>query len=125
MSKRTFTIAAIAAVAILAAGALFASNMGFKLNYQLANAATQGGFPANGTNTLGLPYVPQVGLVDAGTLENDIGSTAVQNIQKYLEASNTTQTYATGDGANNFALVAGEAYFVRMVTTVPYTPSHY
>jgi hypothetical protein len=112
MRKSTFIVGA---VALLAVGALFASNMGFKLNYALTAA---GGGSLNGTNTLGLPFNPQVGISNASTLVNDIGSASVINVQRLIESSNALQVYPT-DGVN-FPLVIGDGYYVRMGATVNY-----
>jgi len=121
MTKKTFlgAMAVVTAVA-LTGSALVASNMGFKLNYALAQSA---GGADTGTVALALPDNRQTGLADAKNLMDDIGFANVTNVAKYLKATNSFQTYTgrknTG-GPNAFALTAGEAYFVRMSTTVNY-----
>ena len=119
MSKRTWILAALVAVALLAVGGLLASNLGFKLNYQMPNAAGQGGAPANGTNALALPFNRQSGIDTASQLLNDIGSADTINIQRYLENSNSIETFS-GGGTPDFNLVAGEGLFIRMGATVNY-----
>jgi hypothetical protein len=113
MNKRSIVI--VAAVLVLVAGALFASNMGFKLNYALIAAGgtiPEGGTSQTGTNTIALPYNPQTGITTASALYNDIGSAAVQNIQRFNRDTDTFSLYAgtTGD----FNLDPGEGYRIRM-----------
>lgn len=112
MSKRTLTAGAIVAVALLAVGGLFASNMGFKLNYELQADTV---LPNLGANTLALPYNRQAGLDTAQQLIDDIGSTVVANVQRYIKATNSFQTRDAAAGPN-FNLQAGEGYFVFMST---------
>jgi len=126
MTKKTFlgAMAVVTAVA-LTGTALVASNMGFKLNYALNLA---GAAPDTGTTTLALPDNRQTGLNNALDLMNDIGFANVLSVQKYLKASDSLQVY-TGrknvGGPNAFALAPGEAYRIRVGTTVNYIPSHY
>jgi hypothetical protein len=63
---------------------------------------------------------------DAKALMDDIGFANIASVAKFLKATDTLQTY-TGrkGGGTSFALTPGEAYFVKMATTVNYTPSHY
>jgi hypothetical protein len=98
--------------------------MGFKLNYPLA--ATQVGVSNSGTNTIALPDNRQAGVNAASTLQTDIGLASVTNVQKFLEASDGLQVYTGRKGSGpDFALVPGEAYFLKMAATVNYIPSHY
>ena len=62
----------------------------------------------------------------AKTLMDDIGFANVANVQRLIKSTDTFVTYTGryGSGAN-FTLVPGEAYFIKMNTTVVYTPSHY
>ena len=60
MRKRSILVAAVGLVAVVVAGGLFASNMGFKLNYTLV--ADQDVNSRSGANTLSLPYNPQTDL---------------------------------------------------------------
>jgi hypothetical protein len=122
MSKRTVIgVALCGAIAILVGGALYASNMGFKLNYQLANSGT-----ASGTNTIALPWNRQVGIDDAFDLIQDINSTGtptngVERIERWLPATNAVLLYsgAPTDPAA-FSLVKAEGYWVKVSTDVAY-----
>src|SRR5262245_15567564 len=117
MKKRMFVGMAVAALALVLAAGLNASNMGFKLNYPLIAAGQsvpEGGTSLDGTNELSLPDNPQAGFVTANDLRLDIGAPANGGISKFLRATNTLQTY-TGKGAvANYNLVAGDAYRVRV-----------
>jgi len=63
---------------------------------------------------------------DAKALMDDIGFANVTNVQKFLKATDSLQVYTGRKGGGTaFALTPGEAYYVRMATTVNYTPSHY
>jgi 2-phospho-L-lactate guanylyltransferase (CobY/MobA/RfbA family) len=120
MTKKMFVGGTVIALAVaLTAGGLMASNMGFKLNYTLNQAAV--GVSNSGTNTLALPDFRQSGLNDAKQLMDDIGFAQTQNVQKFLEASDTLQVYTGRKGGGTaFALTAGEGVYVKMTTTVNY-----
>lgn len=62
----------------------------------------------------------------AKALMDDIGLTSTANVQRFLKTTDSFATYTgrIGSGAN-FNLTPGEAYFIKMNTTVNYTPSHY
>jgi hypothetical protein len=63
---------------------------------------------------------------DAKALMDDIGFANVTSVARFLKASDTLQTYTGRKGGGTaFALVPGEGYYVKMATTVNYTPSHY
>ncbi len=68
-NKRVAAVVVIAMAAIVAAGGLMASNMGFKLNYPLV---ASGAGSNSGTTTIGLPYNRQVGIDTASQLLADI-----------------------------------------------------
>ena len=86
------------------------------------NAA--GGGSLSGTNFFSYPY--HATATSASALINDIGLANVTNVQKFLKATDGLQVYTGRKGAGpDFALVPGEAYFVKMATTVNYVPSHY
>jgi hypothetical protein len=125
MRKGTFVGAMVVALAmILTAGGLLASNMGFKLNYQLKAAGQtlpEGGTSLTGNNTLGLPFNAQTGLTNASGLRNDIGAANTQSISKFLEASDSFQIYTGVKGsAADFSLLSGEGYFAKMGANVDY-----
>jgi hypothetical protein len=115
-----FIGALVAVLAVVLAGGLTASNMGFKLNYALiaqGQAVPEGGTSLNGTNDLSLPDNPQAGFISANDLRLDIGLPANGGISKLLRASNGNQTY-TGKGAGlNFNLVSGDGYRLRVTGT--------
>jgi len=119
MTKRTFVgVMAVTLAAALTGSALVASNMGFKINRTLSAA---GAGSNSGTNTLALPDNRQSGLNTAEDLMRDITFANVSNVQKFLAASDTLQTY-TGrkNGGTAFALNAGEGNFVKMLTSTAY-----
>jgi hypothetical protein len=120
MTKKTFLGAMTVVTAVaLTGGALVASNMGFKLNYQLLQ--TTGVVSVDGTSTIALPDNRQTGLNDAKNLMDDIGFLNIQSVQKFIRSDNSLQTYT---GRKNslaaFPLAAGEGYRVKMQTTVNY-----
>ena len=84
-----------------------------------------GGGSQSGTNFFAVPY--HTTSATAFDLMNDVGFASVLNIQRFLEATDGLETYTgrKGTPAANFNLVAGESYFVRMSSTVSYTPSHF
>ena len=156
MNKKVFVVVVGVAMACVMASGLIASNMGFKLNYPLvavgagSNSGTNvvaapidyivvgshepslsisldgpGAGSNSGTNFFSAPY--HTTSTTALDLMNDIGFASVQNIQRFLEATDGLETYTgrKGTPAPNFNLVPGEAYFIRMGSTVSYTPSHF
>ena len=118
MRKRALWLSAVGVVAMLVAGGIFASNMGFKLNYSMGT----------GTNSLGLPYNAQTNITNAETLINDIEAAnpgTVSSVSRFDTASNGLITY-TGSAGTNFPLTPGEAYHVAAEANVTgYIPSHY
>jgi hypothetical protein len=67
---------------------------------------------------------------DSKALMDDVGSASVLEIDKYLKASNSYYIYTGRKSGSTppgtaFTLAPGEAYFVKMNTTVNYIPSHY
>jgi hypothetical protein len=123
MKKTTFWVAALGCVALLVSGGLFASNMGFKLNYPLTGP---GAFPEDGTNTISLPYNQQTGLATAADLIADIGGADCANsadpvlsVSRYNKGAAGLVTY-TGCAGVAFALVSGEGYQVKVDTDTNY-----
>jgi hypothetical protein len=108
----------VGTAAAIMAGGLWASNMGFKLNYPLQ--ATQGGVSKTGRQTIGLPYNRQVGIDMASQLLADItnGGVSAISLEKFVPVSDTNATYpgATAD----YALEAGVGYLVRVGSTGSY-----
>jgi hypothetical protein len=115
--RRTIVaVSLVAAAAVILAGGLLASNMGFKLNYPLRAAS---GTSLTGSNTIALPYNRQVGIDTAQDLFLDVTAAGtVQNIQKFLPATDSFQLYTYGSA--NFGLAQGEGYFVKMGTDADY-----
>ena len=122
MNKRRFAVVAVAAIAMLVAGGIYASNMGFKLNYPLETAGTNGS--SSGTNTIGLPYNQQTNLVAASDVRADInataGSSAVISISKFVKGTDLLLTYTGSSSATDFPIVPGEGYRVQVNTDVNY-----
>ena len=120
MSKRNFAVVAVVAVAMLVAGGLYASNMGFKLNYPLASNTTS----RSGTNSLALPYNQQTNLINASDLAADINATAapgtVLQIGRFNKQIDLLQVYDTVTLASDYALVPGEGYRVQVNQPVDY-----
>jgi hypothetical protein len=127
MSKKNVFVAVVLTVCVIAAaGALLASNMGFKLNYPLLAQAS--GVSLTGKNTIALPYFRQTGIDNALNLINDISGGApnvgaVANVQRLNRIDNSISTYTGRMGSpvlTPFPLVAGEGYFVVMLSNVNY-----
>jgi hypothetical protein len=120
--KRAFAFMALAVCVIAAAGGLLASNMGFKLNYQLLAAAS--GVSATGKQQLALPYFRQTGINDSLQLMLDIGSGSVLPVTSVARFNKATDTYTTYTGrmgsAAIFPLVSGDGYLVSMNSNVNY-----
>jgi len=125
MSKRRIIGATVVGLATVAlAGGLIASNMGFKVNKTLI----VGGQPVsgvgevspftslNGTNTVGLPFNRQVGMVNASQLKTDIGANC-QQVSKFLRSNNAAFFYSAaraGTGSIDFPLEEGIGYRTRV-----------
>jgi 2-phospho-L-lactate guanylyltransferase (CobY/MobA/RfbA family) len=107
--------------------------MGAAVNYivvgsddpALAYSLTQAGVGSlTGTNFFAYNYHQTA--ADAKALMDDIGFANTASISKFLKATDTLQAYTGRKGGGTaFVLAPGEAYFVKMATTVNYTPSHY
>jgi hypothetical protein len=83
-----------------------------------------GGVSADGTNFFAYNYHQTA--ADAKALMDDIGFANTFSVAKHIKATNAFQTYTGRKGTGAvFPLVPGEAYYVRMQTTVNYAPSHY
>ncbi len=117
MKKRNVAVVAIAIAALLVAGSLTASNMGFKLNRVLNGTASS----KSGTNYVALPFNKQVGLSTAGDLIADIEATGadVAEIQKYVNVDDSFVGYNGSSGAD-FGLTKDAGYIVAMNTDVNY-----
>jgi hypothetical protein len=75
----------------------------------------------SGTNLYAPPYHGTA--ATAAALFQELGAANVQNIQGYDTSADGFNFYSFGSG--NFDINPGEAYFVKMGTTLAYSPSHY
>lgn len=120
MRKRAFLVTAMVVAAMLVAGGLFASNMGFKLNYLLSGP---GAGSLSGSKSLALPFNQQTNLNDAFDLIGDInaaaGANVVLGVARFLPTSDSLETY-TGLSGTAFPLVPGEGYQVAVSADVNY-----
>lgn len=118
LTARGRTIAALLVGTIVVfVGGLHASNMGFKIVYPMK--AAQSGVSVLGFNMLGLPYVPEAGLVTARDLLADIGYLNVGEIDRYNRTNNQWDVYSLAIPVD-FPLVPGEGYFVKMQQDLNY-----
>src|SRR5262249_5459507 len=85
-----------------------ASNMGFKLNYNLRKTAG-----TTATNWVGLPYFWSG--TNAQDVCNDIGAAATQ-VSRYDETTDTFVTWVCGNVGTPFSLTAGQAILVKVTT---------
>jgi hypothetical protein len=109
----------VAVAVVVLAGGLMASNMGFKLNlplYGATEAVPPSGTSASGTNFVALPYNPQVGIVNARDLWNDLGADPNILISRHIKANDQFNFYGTSTDLppNGWNLAAGEAYVVKL-----------
>lgn len=112
MRNRTFVLAALALAAVLVGGGLLASNMGFKLAYELSSTDS-----STGSNTLGLPFNQQTNLANAedliGDINTSVGSVVVVSVSEYIKSDDAFAPY-TGFSGTNFNLVPGDGYLVKV-----------
>jgi hypothetical protein len=111
----------VAVAVVVLAGGLMASNMGFKLNLPLYGAGESvppSGTSVSGTNFVALPYNPQVGIVNARDLWNDLGADPNILISRHIKANDQFNFYGTSTDLppNGWNLAAGEAYIVKVST---------
>jgi len=91
----------------------------------LAYALNQSGVGSNSGQSF-FSYNYHQTAADAKALMDDIGFANTISVSKFLKATDTLQTYTGRKGGGTaFALTPGEGYYVKMSTTVNYTPSHY
>jgi hypothetical protein len=117
----------------LAAGEGYRVKMQTTVNYIIVGSddpslayslAAPGAAPDAGTTQYAYNYHQTA--TDSKALMDDIGFANVVNIQKYIKSSDSLAIYTGRKGTGPvFALVPGEAYRVKMQTTVNYVPSHY
>ena len=124
MKKRVFLLAALGLAAVLVAGGLVASNMGFKVNYLLEGPEST--TSSTGSNRLGLPYNQQTSLTTAEDLIIDINADAGANVflngglvSRRIRTTNALEFY-TGFAGTNFTITPGEGYNVIVDSSVSY-----
>jgi len=122
MDKRKVVLAVgLGVAALLTVQTITASNMGFKLNYELVAAGTKGSL--TGRQLVALPDNRQSGMNNAKAWIDDIGLAATQRLERYKITTDTYEFYSgrtLASGQVNFALTPGEGYRVRMNTTTNY-----
>ena len=91
----------VGVTALLLAGGLMASNMGFKLNFPLVGSNDSASI--SGTNYMGMPYNQQVGINNARDLFLDIGG--VQSISQHRKFDDLFEFYT----ASNSSIQIGRA----------------
>jgi hypothetical protein len=117
MRKRSFAVAALVVAAVLVAGGLYASNMGFKLNYVLVGKGA--GTPASltGINTIALPYFNAFPtakpLIDDLNLADGNADVDFAGVARWDQSSDSLVTYS-GQGGTDFPLNPGEGYFAQV-----------
>ncbi len=115
MSKRSFWTLAVGASALLVAGGVFSSNMGFMLSYPL-----YGPFPDvsdSGTNSIAFPYHPQQDVnraFDVRELIDDAVAGTFVQISKFLQTNDSLLTYTGSSHATDFFLEPGVGYRVTV-----------
>ena len=121
MSKRNYVVVAVAAAALLVVGGLFASNMGFKLNYVMDGVGDNGS--ESGTQSLALPFNQQTSLVYASDLWDDIEAAvpdSVSSIARFVQSTDGLQGYTGISPLDDYMLVPGEGYRVQLSSSVNY-----
>jgi hypothetical protein len=117
--KKNYVVA-LAAIVLLVAGVVVASNMGFKLNKPLEGPGTNGS--ASGTQDVALPFNQQTSLVNASHLHADIiasGGTGV-SVSRFNPQTDALLTYAGVTTESDFALTPAEGYRVKLSNTINY-----
>jgi hypothetical protein len=108
-------VTALSVAAVLVAGGLFASNMGFKLNFLLE----AGGASGQNATVLALPFNQQTNLSTASDLIVDIGggpagvANPVSDISEYVKSVDNWVPY-NGLSGTDFNLETGAGYLVRL-----------
>jgi hypothetical protein len=111
-------LAVVAVAAIVVAGGLMASNMGFKLNFPLTGPSP--GVSNSGSQLFGLPYNQQVGINTVSQLLADI-QTNVPGAFQIQRFNPVTDGYDAYPGAaGDFTLVPAEALLVRTTASGSY-----
>jgi len=130
MNKRGLVVLTVGAVALVVAGGLFASNMGFKLNYGLDGPGPQApALPPTGIHDLALPYNQQTSLVTAADVRADVNATvpgSFASLARWVTQLDVQEVYTGGatfpqPGSNvNFNLTPGDGYRIKVSAPVNY-----
>ena len=101
--RRMAALMVVALAVVIATGGLVASNMGFKLNKPLLDSNNS----RSGTQSMAVPFNPQVGLANLADLFADIGHTVpaprpnacatLNSVARYNTAVDSLDLYACGD----------------------------
>lgn len=114
--KRSAFAVVVALAVVVAATALLASNMGFRLNKSLLGAGASG--VVTGENHIAIPFIPRTNVGDAADLLADIESgcgDVVVSVQRFGPTLGFRQSFTGGKIAGtNFSLAPCESYFVQM-----------
>jgi hypothetical protein len=115
MRKRSFAVTALVVTAVLVAGGLYASNMGFKLNYVLVGQGVSSS--ATGVNTIALPYFNPFAtakpLIDDLNIADGNADIDFAGVGRWDQPSNSVANYS-GQAGTDFALNPGEGYFAQV-----------
>lgn len=116
MRRKILWASALGVAAVLIAGGILASNMGFKIN-KLLNGPD--GLGSTGTQLIALPFNQQTNLTNAEGVITDIGAGAVDVVARYVRSTDGLETY-TGSAGVNFGLTAGDPIYVTVNTDTSY-----
>jgi len=103
---------------VFVAAIAIASNMGFKLNYNLVTNTA-----GNNVNWVSIPYFDNYSAAedictDINTVDCAAGT--ANSVRYFDTANNTDVTHSCGSTKNNFNIVAGQAYAVFVTTSCTY-----
>jgi hypothetical protein len=124
MTKRNFAVAALVVAAIVVAGGLYASNMGFKLNYVLVGKAVATPYgedgaavSSTGINTISLPYFSPFAtakpLIDDLNIADGNADIDFAGVARWDQPSDSLINYS-GQTGTDYALNPGEGYFAQV-----------
>lgn len=86
--------------------------------------AAEAGVSYSGNNFVSLPF--NITARNAKELMDDIGFANVFSVSRFLRATDTLQSYTGRKGSGPvFPISYDECYYIKMITTVNYIPSHY
>lgn len=109
-----FAVACFGVALLVLAGGLLASNMGFKIHYQLYGPPSA---QQESLNWVALPYTPKPGMTTVRDLFEEIPDAL--RIDRHVTSNDTFQVYSFGGGVlppNGWDLIPGEALIVRVAS---------